>query len=80
MSEATPVASRLSPRLLLALLRIQSQSEALELALAEAQSEAALPGSLGDCETRDELERAQLALFRFGNYVLHHRGRWGGAT
>ncbi|WP_225413891.1 hypothetical protein [Stigmatella hybrida] len=80
MSGATPAASSLPPRLRLALWRVQSYSEALELALAEAQSEAALPGSSGDCETRDELERAQFALFHMGNYILRHLGRWGGAA
>lgn len=80
MSEETPAASRLPPRIRIALWRLQFPAEALELAIAEARTEAALPGSLGDRETHEELERAQFALFRLGNYILRHVGRWGGAA
>jgi hypothetical protein len=78
--EQPRTAAQLPPRLRVALWRVQSHSEALELALAEARVEAALPGSLGDREAHDELERAHLALFHLGNYVLRHLGRWGGAA
>jgi hypothetical protein len=77
MSQVAPVADRLPPRIRIALWRLQLIAEMLELAIAEARTEAALPGSLGDCETHDELERAQVALFRLGNYILSRVGRWG---
>ena len=79
MSEAAPAASQLPPRIRIALWRLQFPAEVLELAIAEARSEAALPGSMGDRETDAELERAQIALFRLGNYILRRVGRWGGA-
>lgn len=80
MSQVAPVTARLPPRIRIALWRLQVIAEVLELALAEAQVEAALPGTLGDRETHDELERAQLALFRLGNYILRRVGRWGGVA
>ncbi len=78
--EATPTAPRLPLRLRVALWRLQSLAEALELALAEASIEAGLPGSLGDREMHGELERAQFALFRLSNYVLHRAGCGGDAS
>ncbi len=75
--EAAPAGSRLPPRLRIALWRLQLLAEVLELALAEALIEAALPENLGDRETHRELERAQLALFLLSNYILRHVGRWG---
>jgi hypothetical protein len=78
--EAPPeVSLRLPPRLRIALWRLQLFGEMTELAIAEALIEAALPGSLGDHETHNELERAQIALFHLGNYILCRVGRWGGA-
>lgn len=71
---------RLPPRLRIALWRLQLLSELIELHIAEALIEAGLPGSLGDRETHAELERAQFALFRLGNYILRRVGRWGGAA
>ena len=73
-------AVRLPPRLRIALWRLQLLGELIELHIAEALIEAALPGSEGDRETHDELERVQLALFRLGNYILRRVGRWGGAA
>ena len=78
--EATPTASRLPLRLRIALWRLQLLTEALELALAGARIEAGLPGSLGSPEMNGELERAQLALFRLSNYILHRVGYWGDAA
>ena len=78
--EVAPSEPQLPPRLRIALWRLQLPSELLELSFAEALIEAALPGSQGDRETHDELERAQLALFRLGNYILRRVGRWGGAA
>ncbi|KFA89972.1 hypothetical protein [Archangium violaceum] len=75
--EATPTASRLPLRLRIGLWRLQRLTEALELALAEARVEAGLPGRLGNPEMHGELERAQFALLRLSNYILHHVGYWG---
>jgi hypothetical protein len=80
LGEVAPSGPVLPPRLRIALWRIQLLSELTELHIAEARIEAALPGSQGDCETHDELERAQLALFRLGNYILRRVGHWGGAA
>lgn len=80
LPEGTEVSARLPPRLRIALWRLQFPAEMVELAIAEARTEAALPGSLGDRETHDELERAHVALFRLGNYILRRVGRWGGAA
>lgn len=70
-------AVRLPPRVRISLWRIQPLGEVTELLIAEALIEAALPGDLGDRETHEELERAQVALFRLGNYILRRVGRWG---
>jgi hypothetical protein len=64
-------------RLRVALWRLQVLAEALELALAAASIQAGLPGNLGDREMHGELERAQFALFRLSNYVLHRVGCGG---
>lgn len=79
LPEAAETPARLPPRVRIALWRIQPAAEQLELVLAEARGETGLPGDMGDRETHDELERAQFALFRLGNYILRRVGRWGGA-
>lgn len=78
--EATPTAPPLPLRLRIALWRLQSLAQSLELALAGASIDAGLPGSLGDREMHGELERAQFALFLLSNYILQRAGCWEDAS
>lgn len=80
LPEGAEAPARLSPSLRIALWQLQFLAEVLELAIAAARTEAALPENLGDRETNEELERAQFALFLLGNYILRRVGPSGGAA